>query len=401
MKIIGGKIYALRIPFVEAFAHTTKNRKFSDSFIVRLVAEDGTEGYGEGAARPYVTGETVETSVEHIKNQLFPAIRENDYAEIETGIDALDALKLIAESLSAPDLSDGIIWNAARAAVESALIDCCLKRQKLSLGAILLPKRNLVTYSGVITAGTIEKAVQHAKRFKFFGIRQLKIKIGDAESVSRVAAIRQIVGDDISLRVDANGAYSVERAIEISNRLAPYKIDAIEQPIPRGELKDLAKVKNLSPIPVMVDESLVTVRDAEKLIEASACDFFNLRISKCGGIFETIKIARLAKQAGIRLQIGCQVGETAILSAAGRHLAAHLEEVEFVEGSFGNLLLAEDISRNSVNFGHGGRAPLLRGLGLGVEVREQILEKYAHSTINLEKARSSAFRRLTVANEAA
>lgn len=385
MKIIGGKIYALRIPFVEAFAHSTKNRKFSDSFVVRLVAEDGTEGYGEGAARPYVTGETVETSVEHIKNQLFPAILKNDYAKIETGIDALDALKPITESLPAPDLSDGVVWNAARAAVESALIDCCLKRQNLSLGAILSPNCNFVTYSGVITAGTIEKAVQHAKRFKFFGIRQLKIKIGDAESVSRVAAIRQTVGDDVSLRADANGAYRVESAIEISNRLAPYKIDAIEQPIPRGELKDLEKIKKLSPIPVMVDESLVTLRDAEELIEASACDFFNLRISKCGGIFNTIKIARLAKQAGICLQIGCQVGETAILSAAGRYLAAYLEDIEFVEGSYGNLLLAEDISRNGINFGHGGRAPVLRGDGLGVEVREEILEKYAHSIIKVGK----------------
>ncbi len=385
MRIIGGKIYALQIPFVEAFAHSTKERKFSDSFVVRLTSEDGIEGYGEGAARPYVTGETVETSVEYIKNQLFPAIREKDYAEIEAGIDALDALKTIAESLPATDLSEGIIWNAARAAVESALIDCLLKSQKLPLGAILPPKREFVSYSGVITSGTLEKAIQHTKRFKFFGIRQLKIKIGDAESVSRVAAIRRAVGDDVSLRVDANGAYSVKNAIEISNRLAPYKIDAIEQPIPRGDLKDLAKVKKLSPIPVMVDESLVTLHDAEKLIKAAACDFFNLRISKCGGIFNTIKIARLAKEAGIRLQIGCQVGETAILSAAGRHLAAYLENIEFVEGSYGNLLLAEDISRNSINFGHGGRAPLLRGVGLGVEAREQILEKYAHSVINLGK----------------
>ncbi len=385
MRIIGGKIYALQIPFVEAFAHTTKNRKFSDSFVVRLVADDGTDGYGEGAARPYVTGETVGTSVEYIKNRLVPAIQENNYAEIETKIDALDALAPVAESLPAPDLSDKIIYNAARAAVETALIDCLLKSQKLPLGAILQPKREFVTYSGVITAGTIEKAIQHAKRFKFFGIRQIKIKIGDAESVSRVAAIRLAVGDDVSLRVDANGAYSVKNAIEISKRLAPYKIDAIEQPILRGELKNLAEIKNLSPIPVMVDESLVTVRDAEKLIEVSACDFFNLRLSKCGGIFNTIKMARLAKRAGIRLQIGCQVGETAILSAAGRHLAAYLEEVEFVEGSFGTLLLAEDISRNSINFGHGGRAILLRGFGLGIEVREEILEKYAHSVINLGK----------------
>ena len=385
MKIIGGKIYALRIPFVEAFAHSTKERKFSDSFIVRLVAENGTEGFGEGAARPYVTGETLETGIEHIKNRLFPAIRENDFAEIETGNDAINALKPIAESLPAPDLSDGIIPNAARAAVETALIDCFLKCQKLSLGTILPPKRKFVTYSGVITAGTIEKAIQHAKRFKIFGFKQLKIKIGDAESVSRVAAIRRAVGDDVSLRVDANCAFTVEDAVEISNRLAPYKVDAFEQPILRGALSDLKKIKNLSPIPVMVDESLVTLRDAERLIESSACDFFNLRVSKCGGIYNSIKIARLAKQAGIRLQLGCQVGETAIFSAAGRHLAAYLETVEFVEGSYGDLLLTEDISRHSINFGHAGQAPLLRGFGLGVDVREEILEKYAHSVINLGK----------------
>lgn len=380
MRITGGKIYALQIPFVEIFAHSTKERKYSDSFVVRLFAEDGTEGFGEGAARPYVTGETVETSVEFIKNQIFPAICEKNYAEIKTGTDALDA---IAESLPPLNSSDGFIPNAARAAVETALIDCLLKSQKLPLAAILPPKYEFVTYSGVITAGAIEKAIRHARRFKFFGFKQIKIKIGDAESISRVAAIREAVGDGVSLRVDANGAYSVEDAIEISKRLAPYKIDAFEQPVPRGNLDDLKKIKKVSPIPVMVDESLVSLKDAENLIEASACDFFNLRISKCGGIFNTLKIARLAKRAGIRLQVGCQVGETAILSAAGRHLAAYLENVEFVEGSFGKLLLAEDISRNSISFGHGGRAPLLRGIGLGVEAREDILEKYAPRAINL------------------
>ena len=80
MRIVGGKIYALRIPFVEAFAHSAKNRRFSDSFVVRLAAKDGTIGYGEGSARQYVTGETVETSVAKIKNQLFPILESNDFA---------------------------------------------------------------------------------------------------------------------------------------------------------------------------------------------------------------------------------------------------------------------------------------------------------------------------------
>lgn len=379
MKIIGGKIYALRIPFVEAFSHSAKNRKFSDSIVVRLAADDGTTGYGEGAARPYVTGETVGTCVEYIKNQLYPSIAAHDFAEIHPHPNPLESFASISEVL-VQESSGEVVWNAARSAVELALVDCFLKRQKLSLAEILPPKCQNVVYSGVITAGTIEKTVQNAKRFKLFGITQLKLKIGEnGGDVFRVAAVREALGDAVSLRVDANGAYSVGQAIEVSSQLAPFKIDAIEQPIPRGNPKDLAYLASNSAIPVMADESLVTFKDANELIEASACQFFNLRLSKCGGLAQTLEIAQVARRAGIRLQLGCQVGETAVLSAAGRHIAAHLAGVEFVEGSFGNLLLTEDVSRNSINFGHGGRAPLLRGVGLGVEVREQILEKYAHS----------------------
>ncbi len=376
MKIVGGKIYALRIPFVEAFAHSLKDRKFSDSFVVRLVGADGTTGFGEGAARRYVTGETVERSLEYIKNRLFPAVQSN---EINSG-DLLESPILLDEKSS-----DGVVLNAARAAVEIALFDLILKNRNQSLGAILPPVREAVIYSGVITAGTVETAVKHARRAKLFGIKHLKIKIGADDDVSRVAAIREIVGADVSLRVDANGAYSVRQAIEILKKLAPFGIDAVEQPVPRGEIEDLIAVKKNSPIPVMVDESLVTLDDARRLAETSACDFFNLRLSKCGGIANTLQMAKIAAQAGIGLQIGCQVGETAILSAAGRHVAAHLENVEFVEGSFGNLLLTEDVSRAPINFGYGGRAPVLRGLGLGVQVREEILEKYAHQVINLGK----------------
>ena len=134
----------------------------------------------------------------------------------------------------------------------------------------------------------------------------------------------------------------------------------------------------------MVDESLITTEDAQALIAAAACDFFNLRISKCGGIAKTIAIAQLAETAGIKLQVGCQVGETAVLSAAGRHLAAWLDEVAFVEGSYGELLLTEDISRESIYFGNGGRASLLRQPGLGITVQEHLLKKYAHQIIHLQ-----------------
>ncbi|MBC7795726.1 MAG: enolase [Pyrinomonadaceae bacterium] len=378
MKIISGKIYALQIPFVEAFAHSAKTRKFSDSFVVRLTAEDGANGYGEGVARQYVTGETVETSIAFIKNHIFPLIETTDFDHIKIDAEPLNSLEQISGIFTDEDFANNVVFHAARAAIESALIDCLLKSGRKSLAQILPPKRDFVTYSGVITTGTTEKAVQHAKRFKLFGISQLKIKIANDENdVSRVAAIRQAVGERVSLRLDANAAFDLKGAIAMSEKMFRFGVDVIEQPIPRGNLSEWAELKKRSMIPIMADESIVTRADAQELIENRACDFFNLRISKCGGIANVLKLAQTAQKAGIRLQLGCQVGETSILSAVGRHVAAHLETLEYVEGSFGNLLLTEDVGRTNINFGHGGRAPLIRGDGIGIEIREEILEKYA------------------------
>jgi muconate cycloisomerase len=218
---------------------------------------------------------------------------------------------------------------------------------------------------------------------KLIGLRHVKVKVGMGDDVARVGALREALGPDASLRLDANGAWGVDQAIEVLNAVAPLDIACVEQPIPRGPLTELKRLKRSCPVPIMADESLVTLGDADALIAEQAVDAFNIRISKCGGLARSVEIARRAAQARIRLQVGAQVGETAILSAAGRHLAAALEDIAFVEGSYGTLLLTEDVSAESVRFGHRGEAPLLRGPGLGIRVLEERLRRYARQVIDL------------------
>lgn len=383
MRIVGLSLFELEIPFVEGFAHSAKTRAFSDSIVVKARAEDGGVGYGEGVARPYVTGESVDACVAHIRDRLWPAIADQELDPIRPGPDPLTVLAPFGNRLPDTESPGVIAWHAARTAVELALIDCALRQQHLSLGAILPPKRKAVTYSGVISASTPEKAAQQARHFKLFGIRQIKIKIGEGEDQARIAAVRAVLGSDASLRVDANGAYDPKMACDVLNALAAFDIACVEQPIPRGNPADLRALRKAIAIPVMVDESFVTLTDAEALIACQACDYFNLRLSKCGGLHRTLQAARLARQAGVRLQLGCQVGETAILSAAGRHVAAYLDEVDFVEGSYGNLLLQTDIAKDNIHFGHGGRAPVLHGPGLGIQVRDDLLETFARRITRL------------------
>lgn len=373
MRLVEATIYALGIPFVEAFKHSTKERSFSDAVVIRVVDEAGHVGYGEGLPRPYVTGETVESMVAFLEDRLWPAIASQQIPMIEAA-DESAAFEAFLPDLEAPGV---LAPHAARAAMELAVLDCMLKRQGRSLGHLLPPVRERVTYSGVITAGTVEKAAQHARQMKLVGLNAVKIKVGLADDVARVRAVREVLGPGASIRLDANGAWGLEEAIAALGALAPYDIAAVEQPLPRSPLAAWAALRAASPIPVMVDESLVTLEDAEALVAEQATDYFNLRISKCGGVLRAHAMGLRGLEAGMRLQVGSQVGETAIGSAAGRHLASALPEVDFVEGSFGTLLLTEDVSLEPVKFGHRGEAPRLTGPGLGVRVADARLEKYA------------------------
>lgn len=382
MKIVEANIYLLSIPFKFSFGHYLKKHSFSDSIIVELISDAGVRGYGEGIAREFVTGETVKKSVNHIKTVLLPAILK----KVLPAPDRQNPMKILSEikRMFPTNKEPGILaWNASLCAVELATVDCILKEMKESLNYVLPPSSKNVTYSGVLTSGSPESTVNFAKLFKGAGLRHIKIKVGGTDDHRRIGIVREIMGPSVSIRLDANGAFDVKTAISFINSVAGFRIDCIEQPVMRGGVKDLAVVRSSTSIPIMVDESLVTLHDAKRLIEKKACDYFNLRISKCGGLFNTLAIADIAKKSGIKIQLGCHVGETAVLSAAGRHLAAYLPDAEFVEGSFSTLLLTDDISTEKIEFGKGGKAPLLTGPGLGVNIRREALLKYAENIINV------------------
>lgn len=386
MRIKNATIFALKIPFVESFSHAAKTRTFSDSIIVRLATEKDIVGYGESVPRPYVTGEDVESSLQYMQGHLWPVIADRDFPELPTRLNSKHPLFDINGRCDYKEPNKIIAWNASESAFELALIDCLLKEQKSSFSKILPPKRANIIYSGVITAGSKEKAAKIAQYFKALGVQQIKVKVDGQNDRARLIAVREVMGDGASIRIDANGIFSIDEAVKALDQLSDIRIDCIEQPITRGHVSDLVKLKSKISIPVMVDESLVTFDDAQQLILAKACDFFNLRIAKCGGIYKTLRIAELAKESGVRLQLGAQVGETAILSAVGRHVAAYLDPLDFVEGSFGTMLLKEDIAEESVNFGHGGNAPLLGGVGFGINIREECLRKYAAQVIKCGKS---------------
>ena len=377
-------IYQLHIPFHQVFRHALQSREESDAVIVKITDNTGLSGYGESLPRSYVTGETSETMIARIREQLAPKIFAESFAP---GWETFEYLQTVMPewTKSGERASSPVAWNAAFCAVELALLDWSLRADHCALADLLPPARYEVVYSGVISADAPKDAGALARRLARFGIHQIKVKVGTPDDAARLEAVRKAVGDKVELRADANAAWQADEAIEQLRRLTRFNLRSIEQPVSADDLAGMKRVRDQSGVPIMADESLVTLDQARRLIELDASDYFNIRLSKCGGLSGSLAIAKLAQQAGTKIQVGAQVGETGLLSAAGRTFAAHLPALASAEGSFGTWLLTEDVTFENVAFGFGGRAPLLKSRGLSVTVKEDVLERLAVAKVDLHR----------------
>ncbi len=328
--------------------------------------EDGRCGYGEGVPRGYVTGETIEQALAGLETKLLPPL-------IDLHFPPEQVLELLDRVFDSADLDQ---WPAAACALETALWDLASQYLQVEAGAMLggISAQRTLTYSAVIPMTGREELSRFLAIIGSYGLRQIKFKVGRPDDLDCLAYIRETLGPDVSLRVDANAAWKAEEAVERINAMAPFGVEAVEQPVAKEDIRGLAYVRqNTEPL-LLVDESVCTPSDARLLIDNEAVDGFNLRLSKCGGPSRTAALLAMAGEAGLRCMLGCQVGELGLLSAAGRHFAAAHPDLIYLEGALTRFLVAKDIIDEDLSFGPGGRAAHLTGPGLGVTVREEAFQ---------------------------
>ncbi|NLX14900.1 MAG: dipeptide epimerase [Phycisphaerales bacterium] len=377
------RIFPLAIPLHKAFSHAAHVRRMADPVVVQVELADHTVGYGEALARDYVTGETAETVVANIRGMMPEVLlrfRPRLFAE---------ALEMI-EQLPVID-RNGRGMPAARAAVELALLDAYSRHFRRPLGeavgwlglAGLGPPGSVeaVRFSGVLSGDDLGRLRSSVRKMRWFGLHDFKLKVGFADDVERIRTVAGYLGRSLgrstTLRLDANGGWTLERAVEVLRAVQDLPIRCVEQPLPREQDGQLPELKNATPFALMADESLVTIGDGQRLIDEHAVDIFNIRVSKNGGLLSALKLAHLAMKNNVDYQLGCMVGETGILSAAGRRFLENMPRVLFAEGSYGRFLLTGDIVDRPVQFGWGGKGRPLEGLGWGIEVQPERLERYA------------------------
>ena len=408
-------IHRLAIPLRASFKHARSQRDCSEPIIVELQLADGTVGYGETHPRDYVTGETLETVTRDIQEIFVPLLVDMHPDNFGQAMEAADSLPLTCDAtpLGHPRGSDHgdakppqRVVTAARAAVELALLDAYGKAFNRSLDSLAgylgetwmgTPgSAETARYCGVISGDAASKTRlgeasikskigrggRSLRKMRLFGLRHFKLKVGDENDAPRLAETVRILRRGLArgthtLRLDANMAWTFEQAVEKLTAWEALPIVCVEQPLAKEVIDDCARLAATTNLPLMADESLVTFSDAQTLIARSAVSWFNIRISKNGGLIPAMRLAILARQHGIDCMLGCMVGETTILSAAGRRFLQLVPDIRFAEGSFGKFLLSEDVVRRAMRFSYGGKWRPIGGSGLGVAVLPAQLAKLA------------------------
>lgn len=389
-RIVELRAYHVRIPLKKTIRHASHVRKESDNIVVSCRLDDGTIGFGEGAPRDYVTGETLETSLD--------LLRRTDWAgQLEPVRDFGEAVAMLRRFTieSAMDDPRGCLGNAARCASELAMLDAFGRRFGVSLQTLpaYLPDaanvyklRKRCRYSGAITSkrNMFREFLSAVKVFLGW-FKDCKIKVGTEgqDDPARLRLFRRVLGPRMDFRVDANEAWTPENVVEKIRELEPFRISAVEQPVPHEQVACLADARRQVETPIMLDESLCSRYDAERAIADKTCDLFNIRLSKCGGLIPSIELAAIADRAGLGYQLGCQIGESGILSAAGRAFACSISNIRHVEGSYDHFLVKERLTKENLTFEFAGIADSLTGPGLGMNVAPQRLARVTEREILL------------------
>jgi muconate/chloromuconate cycloisomerase len=362
LKITRIEAFTVDIPYHKPFVINGGPSYVGDHVLTRVHTDEGIVGYGEGAPMVSYSDETQKDILNGVLDYLAPAV---------VGMDPFD-LEAIHHRMEM--VLPG--HHFAKASIDLALYDIMGKKLGLPAYALLGGKvRESVPIAWVVGIGTIDEMVAEAvHHVKTYGFGTVKLKIGrePKKDIDVVRAVREALGPNVKIRVDANQGYDVATAIKTLRQMERYDLELVEQPVPKWNILGMAEVAAALDVPIEADESMFGYHDAATLIRLKACDIINIKIMKPCGLYGSKKVAAVAEAAGITCLVGSMV-EFGPGTAAGLHFAAAHRVVAHACEMVGGMFFKGDVVEEDFSLGAivNGSLPVPQGPGLGVTLKEE------------------------------
>ena len=366
MQITAVELIPYALPFERPYVTARGTLERREMLLVRLRTDAELEGHGEAVALSLRGGEDLDAIARGIRKaaRRFRRSDLSDFAGPEPFMAANDVFVHVAAGRRLP--------APAKAALEMALLDLAGKASGEPVHALLgSPEPAPVRCNATLIAGSPAEVAADAERWAARGFTTFKLKLGTGEDAAQVRAVREAVGADARIRVDANGVWDTEEAVAILREIEPLGIELAEQPV--GDERAMAEVTRSSPIPVAADESVTSGKEARRAKERGTCDLATVKLSKVGGIGEANGIAA---QLPIYLSSALD-GPLGIAAAAHAAQALPFEDAAagLAHGLATQLLFSETVAAKACEVRDGG-LQLPPGPGLGVELDWAALEAH-------------------------
>lgn len=311
-------IHTLNIPFHEPFKVSIGMVDSAQNIVIKLTTDQGLVGWGEASPCAYITGDSQATNYQTAQ-QLARLIVGKDPLAIEARMAEINGF-----TVSEPSI---------RSAFDMALYDLAAKAADMPLYQFLGGEpRPLRTDLTIGLQDTVEETVSRAQEILDAGFDAIKLKVGrpGLADVAHVAAVRQLAGPSIAIKVDSNQGWDYPTAVANIRAMEGLNLQYSEQPLAVWDIDNLARLRSKVDLPICADESVFDDKDALRLVRAGAADYLNIKLGKAGGIHTGLKINAIAEAAGCKCMIGC-FSESRLALSAAAHLAMARPNICFLD----------------------------------------------------------------------
>ena len=330
MKITEVKLGKISVPLRVPFKTALRSVSSVEDIVVEVHTDTGAVGYGEAPPTGAITGDTTGAILGALQDHIIKTVVGRD-------VDDFEELMLA--------LNKCIVGNTrAKAAMDMALWDLYGQLYKIPVYKLLGGSRKEIITDITISVNDPDEMALDAVDAVRRGYDTLKIKVGAHPEldVARLTAVRQAIGSDTRIRIDANQGWEPKQAVRLLNQMQEKGLDIefVEQPVKAHDIDGLKYVTERSYVPVLADESVFSPEDAVRIMQTRAADLVNIKLMKCGGLYNALKIVSAAEVYGVECMIGCML-EAKISVNAAVHLACAKKIITKIDLD-GPVLCSED-----------------------------------------------------------